>query len=334
MNKLLNSLPDNEKRKLKRKKMPEWTSPMLAVLTHNHFSDIGWIYERKLDGERCLIFRNGKTIKIMSRNKKKLNNTYPEIVDVFENQKPDNFIVDGEMVTFEGHKTSFSKLQNRMHLSSEKEARKSKVKVYYYAFDLIYFDGFDITGLELQKRKSILKDALSFNDPLRYLIHRNEKGEKYLDEACKKNWEGLIAKKADSQYKHSRAKNWLKFKCSNQQEFVIVGYTDPRGERIGFGALLISYYDNGDLRYAGKVGTGYDDKMLKMLSKKLSDIERSSSPIDKGKAKGKNIHWVTPKLVGEVGFTEWTNEGKLRHSRFLGLRRDKKAKDVVREDKG
>ncbi|MFZ0453425.1 MAG: hypothetical protein WCE54_10815 [Ignavibacteriaceae bacterium] len=148
-----------------------------------------------------------------------------------------------------------------------------------------------------------------------------------------KKWEGLIAKKADREYKSGRASDWLKFKCSKRQEFIIIGYSDPKGERIGFGALLIGYYEKDKLKYAGKVGTGFEDDMLKFLSRKLTSIERKTSPL-KEEVKEKNVHWVKPELVGEVGYTEWTGDGKLRHPRFLGLRRNKNPDKVIREDKG
>ncbi len=330
---IFENINKEDRKKIKKETFPKWMNPMLAKLTHNYFSDKDWLFERKLDGERCLIYKNRDKIRVMSRNKKKLNHVYPEIVETVKKQKAENFIVDGEVVAFEGNATSFSKLQNRMHLSSEKEARKSNVPVFFYIFDILYFDKYDLTKLELRNRKSILKNSIIFNDPLRYLVHRNKEGEKYFRQACKKKWEGVIAKKADSEYKHGRGSHWLKFKCSNQQEFIIIGYTDPQGERIGFGALLIGYYKKEKLKYAGKVGTGYNDKMLKKLSKMLSSIERKKSPL-KEKVNQKQVHWVKPKLVGEIGFTEWTSDGKLRHPRFLGLRRDKNPEDVAREDKG
>lgn len=333
MNKILESLDKEEKKRIKEKNFPWWINPMLAKLTHNYFSDKNWIYERKLDGERCLVYKNGDKLRIMSRNKKELNHVYPEVVHAFKKQKAKRFIVDGEMVTFEGSITSFSTLQNRMHLATEKEAQESNIPVFFYLFDILYFDGYDITRLALRKRKSILKNSIDFGDPLRYLIHRNKEGKKYLNHACRKKWEGLIAKKADSEYKNGRAGDWLKFKCTNQQEFVIIGYTDPKGERTGFGALLIGYYQKDKLKYAGKVGTGYNNKMLEQLSKKLLSVESKTSPIE-DYVKEKQIHWVKPELVAEIGFTEWTSNGKLRHPRFIGLRRDKNPDKVIREDKG
>lgn len=304
---------------------------MLATLTHDQFSDENWIFERKLDGERCLVFRKGKSVALKSRHRKTINEQYPELVEAIRSQSSVDFVADGEIVAFEKGVTSFSRLQERMHLQDPEEIRSSRVAVYFYLFDVLNVEGYDVTGIELRYRKSILKNMLNFKDPLRFTVHRNREGERYFEEACRKKWEGLIAKEASSPYIHKRSKHWLKFKCTHQQEFVIGGYTDPEGERIGFGALLIGYYDEGTLRYAGKVGTGYDDQMLRRLSKRFAQGKRRSPAFDAGNLPHKNVHWLTPKLVAEVGFTEWTGDSKLRHPRFLGLRRDKKAKDVVRE---
>lgn len=333
MNDLLKKLSDREREALRKKEQPEWTNPMLAKLSHEIFSDKNWIYERKLDGERILIFKKGNKISLKSRNKKELNETYPEIMESIKDQGSENFIIDGEMVAFDGKITSFSKLQTRMHLKDPKEIKESKTRVYFYAFDIIYFEDYDLTKLALTHRKAILKEALKFNDPLRFTPHRNKNGEKYHKEACEKGWEGLIAKKADSEYVHQRSPNWLKLKCVNQQEFVIGGYTDPEGERIGFGALLLGFYENGALRYAGKVGTGYDDKTLEDLHQKLSRIEKKNPEFAPNEdLPSKKVHWVTPKYVAEIGFTEWTDSNKLRHPRYLGLRRSKKPQEVIKEN--
>lgn len=330
MHKLLQELPEDLKNKLKKKKIPDWTAPMLAKLTHKYFSDKNWIYERKLDGERILVFCHSKKINLVTRNKKEAGAQYPEIVEAFGKYSDTDFIADGEMVSFDGKTTSFSMLQNRMHLKNEKEIKNSKTKVYLYLFDLIYFDDSDLSDLPLMSRKKILRSAFSFKDPLRHTAYRKEKGEEYLKEACRKGWEGLVAKDGSSRYIHSRSSGWLKFKCSNQQEFVIGGITDPQGERTGFGALLIGFYEKGKLLYAGKVGTGYNDETLLRLSENLRRLERKTSPYDE-KVKEKNVHWVSPELVAQIGFAEWTSGHKLRHPRFTGLRRDKKPKDVIRE---
>lgn len=214
-------------------------------------------------------------------------------------------------------------------------ARNSNVKIYFYIFDLLYFEGYDITHLPLHARKSILRRYFEYTDPLRFTIHRNKEGEAFYEQACDKGWEGLIAKCADSSYEHKRSSNWLKFNCVKQQELVIAGYTDPRGNRTGFGALLLGYYSNGFLQYAGKVGTGFNEQLLKTLSRKLKACEQQDCPYEKlPDDTGDDVHWITPKLVAELGFTEWTRDGRLRHPRFLGLRRDKPARKVVREVPG
>jgi DNA ligase D-like protein (predicted ligase) len=235
-------------------------------------------------------------------------------------------------VAFERNRTSFERLQGRMQITDVEEARQNPIAVYYYLFDIPYLAGYDTSNLSLRHRKSLLRQAIDFNDPLRFTPHRNTEGKAYFNEVCGKGWEGLIAKEAQSRYVHSRSSKWMKFKCINRQEFVIGGYTDPQGERIGFGALLIGYYAGDDLIYAGKVGTGYDDTMLERLSDRLSRIERQTPSFDSDDLPSKHVHWVTPELVGEVKFTEWTQDGKLRHPSFLGLRRDKDPQDVVREE--
>ncbi len=331
MSDLFSSLSDEERDALESRPHPDWVKPMLAKLTHDHFSDPGWMYERKLDGERCLVFRHGSKVHLRSRNRKNLNTSYPEIEQAIADLDCDDFVADGEVVAFSGNVTSFQRLQQRMQVDDPDEARASGVAVYYYIFDIMYADGRSIEKLPLRTRKAILKNALDFADPLRFTAHRNEHGTKFLDEACDKGWEGLIAKDCSAPYVHSRSKKWLKFKCVGRQELVIGGFTEPGGERIGFGALLLGYYRDDDLVYAGKVGTGFDDETLRSLGGRLERLERKTSPFDHGKPSTKGVHWVRPKLVGEIGFTEWTSAGKLRHPRFLGLRRDKDPRDVVRE---
>jgi bifunctional non-homologous end joining protein LigD len=209
-------------------------------------------------------------------------------------------------------------------------ARLTGVEVFYYIFDVPHLAGYDMTAVGLRHRKVLLAGARSFDDPLRFTTHRDTEGEAVYQEACAEGWEGVIANRAVSPYVQRRSTDWLKFKCVNRQEFVIGGFTDPRGSRVGFGALLVGYYEDGDLRYAGKVGTGYDTRTLLELGKQLRELETKDSPFAEP-VREKGAHWVRPELVAEVGFTEWTNDGKLRHPRFLGLRNDKPARSVVRE---
>jgi len=328
-------LSQEKKEKLRRRDQPAFTSPMLARLAHDHFSDPSWIFERKFDGERCLAFRRGKAVELKSRNEKDLTPTYPEIAEALENGPESRWIIDGEIVAFKSSVTSFERLQKRMKVKDLKEARRMarKVAVYFYVFDILYLDGHDTTGLGLRDRKDLLRSAFNWDDPIRFTPHRNEKGEKYHEEACRRGWEGIIAEKADSAYVNGRSGNWLKFKCVHRQEFVIGGFTEPKGERVGFGALLIGYHDMGGLRYAGKVGTGYDDRTLKDLADRMRKIKVEHSPFTGSKIPEKGVTWIRPELVGEFGYTELTRENRLRHPRFLGLRRDKKPRDVKLEDK-
>ncbi len=332
MNKLLQTLSAQERDKINASTMPAWTAPMKATLTDERFSSDDWLYERKLDGERCVVFHDGRGVRLFSRNRQKLNDTYPDLVDAVGAAASVRFVADGEIVAFEGNVTSFARLQQRMRLRDPEDARASGVKVYLYLFDLLYLDGYELIGLPLRARKKLLRNALDFGGPLRFTAHRNGDGEAYFQAACEKGWEGVIAKRAMSRYSHSRSKDWLKFKCVHQQELVIGGYTEPAGSRKGFGALLLGFYKGDTLHYAGKVGTGFDDQTLQQLAKKLKAREQTQCPFaERAQAKGGHVHWIDPTLVAEIGFTEWTSDDRLRHPRFLGLRDDKPAHKVVKE---
>ena len=334
MSDLLEGLTEDERARLREADVPDWTQPMLATLTHEPFSDADWIYERKLDGLRLLVFRRAGRVRLVTRNRKERSDMWPDVSEALASADGVDLVADGEMVTFEGNVTSFSRLQERMQIRDAREARElaKRVRAYLYLFDLLHLDGHDLTGLPLRSRKRLLRKAVAWRDPIRFTPHRNETGEAFLREACEKGWEGLIAKRADGAYVHGRSRSWLKFKCVNRQEFVVGGWTDPAGERVGFGALLIGYHEDGALRYAGKVGTGYDDETLKRLGARLEGLERDGPAFaDDDELPTDGVHWAAPELVCEVGFTEWTEDGKLRHPRFLGLRDDKPPEDVVRE---
>ncbi len=308
----------------------DFVSPMLATLTDRRFSDENWIFERKLDGVRAVVVRDGAASTLWSRNRRRGDDTYPELVDALDARAPRRFVADGEIVAFDGPQTSFSRLQQRIGISDPARARRVGVPVYLYLFDLLVIGDVDITRLPLRARKGLLRETFGFGDPLRYSPHRNTEGEAYHDEACRRGWEGLIAKRADSRYRSGRSTDWLKFKCVRAQEFVVGGFTEPAGSRTGFGALLVGYYEDGSLRYAGKVGTGYDTRTLRELRSRLDGLARSTSPFE-GTIRERGAHWVAPELVAQVGFTEWTGDGMLRHPRFQGLRTDKAPTEVVRE---
>jgi DNA ligase D-like protein (predicted ligase) len=304
-------------------KAPQRADAMKAMLTEERFSDPGWIFERKLDGIRCIAIRDGGRLRMLSRNDLPLNDRYPEIAAALEAQSRTRFAIDGEVVAFAGGNTSFAALARRGH---------HRVKVYLYAFDVLWLDGEDVRPLPLRERKRLLRGALDWGGALRLTPHRNEHGEAYFEEACRKGWEGVIAKRADSPYTTSRSRDWLKFKCDQAQELVIGGFTPPKGSRQELGALLLGYFDDGRLEYAGKVGTGFDAATLADLAGRMRPLTRDEPPFERPEQiKERGVTWVEPELVAQVGFTEWTRDGRLRHPRFLGLRFDKAAREVVRE---
>jgi bifunctional non-homologous end joining protein LigD len=320
----LDSLPAAERKLLQASPAPAHAGAMKAVLTSERLSDPGWIFERKLDGVRCVAIRDGGPVKLLSRNDKSLNGRYPEIVAALEDQPQQRFAIDGEVVAFDGAQTSFAKLAQR---------GRSHVRVFYYVFDVLWLDGQDTRALPLRTRKQLLRSELRFqSNSLRFSTHRNHDGEAFFREACRKGWEGLVAKRAESPYTPKRSRDWLKRKCEQGQELVIGGHTAPRGSRSDFGALMVGYYEGEDLRYAGKVGTGFDQATLHDLGEQLRALARKDSPFaDPAQIRERNVSWVNPTLVAEIGFSEWTSAGRLRHPRFLGLRDDKPAREVVRE---
>jgi bifunctional non-homologous end joining protein LigD len=304
--------------------------PMKAVLSNRPFSDPNWVFERKLDGERCGALRRDGTVHLLSRTGKTLDATYPELVDALSVGGPD-LLIDGEIVAFERGRTSFERLQKRMQIRDPAVARRSSVAVYYYLFDLLELDGEDVRALPLLERKAKLRDNVAFGGRLRFTTYRRGDGVSAFRSACSRGWEGVVAKRADSPYSPTRSRTWLKLKCEHGQELVIGGWTAPKGSRVRFGALLLGYYlPDGRLRYAGKVGTGFDEETLERLGRALERRERDSSPFEAGDAP-RDARWARPELVAEVAFAEWTRDGKLRQPRYQGLRDDKPAREVVRE---
>jgi DNA ligase D-like protein (predicted ligase) len=308
--------------------------PMKAKLHDRPFSDPDWVFERKLDGIRAIVERTGAGVTLTSRTGNDLSSAYPELVEALEAEPASDFLADGEIVAFDGNRTSFERLQGRMGIHDARLARQTGIPVFLYLFDLLRFDGHDTTGLPLRERKRVLRRAFSFEGPVRYTPHRNERGEELFEQACAKGWEGLIAKRADSPYVHGRSGHWLKLKCSFEQELVIGGFTPPQGARRRFGALLVGYHEDGELRFAGKVGTGFSERTLQQLGDRLEALETETCPFTAGSGLPRRAHWVEPRLVGQFAFGEWTRDGKLRHPRYLGLREDKPAREVVREVAG
>lgn len=307
-----------------------WVDPQLATLTDRRFSDPAWLYERKLDGVRVLARVRDGVVTLRSRNGNDVTGGYPEVVRALAAHAGGDLLVDGEVVAFERGRTSFSRLQARIHLRDARRIEATGVAVSYYVFDLLQASGRDLTRLPLRTRKRLLRRALDWRDPLRFSVHRNETGEQLYAHACRHGWEGVIAKRASSRYRSGRSDDWLKLKCEASQELVVGGFTEPQGSRTHLGALLVGYHDGTGLRYAGKVGTGFTDRVLRDLRGRLDALTRDRSPFTDD-VREPGARWVRPELVAQIGFTEWTRTNRLRHPRFEGLRDDKRAADVVRE---
>jgi bifunctional non-homologous end joining protein LigD len=286
---------------------PEWLEPMAATLTDERFTDPAWTFERKLDGIRLLAYKNGADVRLWSRNRLSLTANYPAVVKAIARLPVKTAIFDGEATWGWGR-------QGRAD---------------YHVFDLLWLNGRSTTSLTLVERRQLLKN-IPFALPVARV--RPLTGPAPWERACREGWEGVIAKRLDSRYEHRRSKSWLKMKCEATQELVIGGFTDPQGARVGLGALLVGYFEDGDFVFAGKVGTGFDTALLRDLRAKLDPLTISKTPFTKGTGLPRyRAHWVKPRIVVQVAFTEWTVHGKLRHPRLLGLRPDKSARDVIRE---
>ena len=310
--------------------IPAWVEPQLATLTRDRFSNPAWIYERKLDGERCLAFRDGN-VRLLTRNEHDVTATFPEVAAALA-AVADGTVLDGEIVAFDGDETRFERLQQRLGVVDPSDTLIRDYPVVYYVFDVMFARGDDVRPLPELERKRLLRELVVSGGPLMYTEHRTGDGVAFWHQACADGWEGLIAKDADAPYTAGRTRNWLKFKCLAGQELVVGGFTDPQRSRQGFGALLLGYYSSaGALTYAGKVGTGFDNRTLVSLRARLDGLARSDSPFDVGSPPRAGAHWVEPRLVAQIEFAEWTRDGLLRQPRFQGLRDDKSATEVVRE---
>jgi len=309
--------------------IPDFIAPELATLVKAAPPGGEWVHEMKLDGYRMLCrIENGKA-QMISRNAKDWSGSFLSVERCAARLPVDNAWLDGEVVVMEPDgRTSFQALQNA--LTTDHSA-----KLHYFVFDMPYLNGYDLRRVPLTERKGLLESLLeSAPAVLKLSAHIEGSGEEFFAQACKLKLEGMISKRAQSAYQSGRCRDWLKVKCSLRQEMVVGGYTDPEGTRSGFGALLLGVYEpDGKLRYSGKVGTGFNEVTLKSLHKRLQALETKapafSNPPRGYEAKG--AHWTEPELVAEIEFTEWTNDGTLRHPSFQGLREDKKARDVVRE---
>lgn len=304
---------------------------MLATLTDRRDFGEDWLLERKLDGERCVARKDGADVRLESRTGKDLTGIYPEVRAAVAVQAGRRMLLDGEVVAHDGEQTPFSRLQQRLGVARPSAQLLGLYPVVYCVFDLLELDGEDLTAQSLLDRRTRLTRAFRPSDALQLVDAARGDSERRFAEACRSGWEGLIAKRADAPYTAGRSKDWLKLKCVWEQEFVIGGFTDPARSRTDFGALLVGYNEDGQLRYAGKVGTGYSAATLHDLGARLRALETPESPFLDARPIPRGTHWTRPELVGQIGFAEWTTDGRLRQARFLGLRDDKGPDEVVRE---
>jgi bifunctional non-homologous end joining protein LigD len=304
---------------------------MLATLSDRREFGEDWLLERKFDGERCVARKDGRGVELRSRTGKDLTGTYPEVRDAVGAQRATELVLDGEVVAFDGDQTSFGRLQRRLGVMRPSRALVGEFPVVYCVFDVLEIDGEDLTGLALEARRARLERAIRPGSALQVSDAWRGDSQRRYREACSSGWEGLIAKRAAAGYTRGRSRDWLKLKCVAEQELVVGGYTDPAGSRTDFGALLVGYYEDGELRYAGKVGTGYDAQTLRDLGGRLRELETAEPPFADARPVPRGTHWTRPELVAQIGFAEWTGDGRLRQPRFLGLRDDKRPRDVVRE---
>jgi bifunctional non-homologous end joining protein LigD len=324
-------------RSLKPVPLPRQVQPMLCTLISEPFDDPDWIFEPKFDGQRILGRFDGRNVELLSRYGHDDALWFPEILGPLKEGLAKPALVDGEVVCLDEHgNSSFRILQQRFHLTNPQEIaeRAEKFPAYFRLFDLLYTDRYDITPLPLAERKELLRDAVKWSERIRWTEFTPREGIRLFRDACRRGQEGIIGKRLESRYLPGRGRDWVKIKCLNRQEFVIGGFTEPKGSRVGLGALLVGYYepDGRTLVYAGKVGTGFDRETLLDLRHRLERLEQPRSAFAKGEPpRGPDVHWVKPELVAEIGFTEWTQNGLLRQPRFEGLRLDKKPREVRRE---
>ncbi|MBV9826191.1 MAG: DNA ligase D [Alphaproteobacteria bacterium] len=311
--------------------MPETVEPQLATLAEKAPDGAEWLHEIKYDGYRILARIERGEVRLLTRKALDWTGKFPALAQVLASLPLDTAIIDGELVALAPDgSTSFAALQDAI-------SRGQTGDLVYFAFDLLYHNGYDFTGTALSNRKAALAELIGgdAHGMLRYSDHQEGRGPDFLKFVCGYELEGIVAKRADRPYRGGRSSEWLKVKCLNHDEFVVVGFTDPAGTRHGFGALILGYYDKqGALVYGGRVGTGFNDRVLVGLASRLKELERRSSPakLPAGLAK-KGVHWVEPRLVAEVQYSNWTADNILRHAAFVGLREDKPPEEVVYDPK-
>jgi bifunctional non-homologous end joining protein LigD len=323
-------MPHHAQKRVPSKRLNLYFDPQLefAKLVDKVPSGTGWMHESKYDGYRILSTLQGRGVRLDSRNGLDWTERFAEIADAIKKLDVDSAVLDGEIVVLnKAGLSSFSALQS--HLSG-----KAKKGFVYYVFDLLYLNGVDLREAPLLARKKLLRALLrsNKNSPIQFTPHQVAQGEKAFESACRDDLEGIISKRIDSPYRSGRSLDWVKTKCRHEEEFVIGGFTNPGGSRERFGALLLGYWKGSDFVYCGRVGTGFDSKMLNRIYKILKKTEISKSPFATGlsREERRGVHYVKPKYIAQIKYTEWTADQRLRHPVFLGLREDKSESEVNR----
>jgi len=316
----------------KRSPMPEQISVALAQLSEKPFSDPSWLFEIKWDGERALSFLRDGHVELRARSGRNITSEYPELKEIIKQLNARQAIVDGEIVVLDKDgRSDFMRIQSRFGVSNPPLSLQQKSPVTYYAFDLLYCDGYDLRGVALEKRKTLLRELLRTSDTVRYSDHVVEKGSELFEVAKERRLEGIIAKRRDSRYVAKRSPLWLKFKIIHDLDVVIGGWTAPRNTREHFGALLMGLYDGNKLKYVGSVGTGFDREMLQRARKMLLKLASSDCPFDTRPKVKEAMRWIKPELVARVKYGQWTTDLKLRQPVFLGFQEDRDPKECTIE---
>jgi len=312
--------------------MPTRIGPMLATLSNRPFSDSNWLFEIKWDGVRALATISGGALMLRSRNNVDITKRYPELASLTKNLAAREAVVDGEIVALnEQGQSDFELLQQRMHVRAPSEKLIASTPVVYFAFDLLYCDGFDLREAPLLQRKQFLQRLLYPSSTFRYADHQLEQGRELFELARQHGLEGIVAKRIDSIYASDRSASWLKLKVTQTIDAVVAGWTEPRTSGLKFGSLLLGLYDGKKLRFIGHVGTGFDATKQNEIFAKLKELSSSTCPFETKPAANEKPFWTSPALVARVKFSDWTNEHALRHPVFIGLREDIQPTDCIRE---